>query len=94
MGLEAELRRWHLALQAEGARSKDLPARVRKQYRKAKDFTPEQLRLETYQRYNGGAYWEWDNGKRQWVKSPPNDYADESVRIEELVTSGRPPADW
>lgn len=74
--------------------AKTYPARVRKQYPKAKDFTPEQLRLETYQRYNGGAYWEWDNGKRQWVKSPPNDYADESVRIEELVISGRPPADW
>jgi hypothetical protein len=70
------------------------PARVRQKYPDASDFTSAQLRLETYQRYNGGAYWKWDDINKAWVKSPPNSYADESVSIETAVMSGNPPADW
>ncbi len=29
---------------------------------------------ETIQRYNGGAYWQWDQTHSQWHASPPNHY--------------------
>lgn len=70
------------------------PARVRQQHPDATDFTAEQLKLETYQRYNGGAYWKWDDTNKVWVKTPPNTYADESYAIEKAVVAGNPPGDW
>jgi len=70
------------------------PSRVRKQYPKATEFTPEELKLETYQRYNGGAYWKWEDRTKKWVNSPPNNYANESIRIENLILSGNLPNDW
>jgi hypothetical protein len=70
------------------------PARVRRQFPKATDFTAQQLGLETYQRYNGGAYWQWDDQAQKWINNPPNSYADESFRIENLVRAGTPPGDW
>jgi hypothetical protein len=70
------------------------PSRVRTQYPSATDFTPDELKLETYQRYNGGAYWKWDDQAKKWVKSPPNNYAEESIRIESLILSGNIPNDW
>lgn len=44
------------------------PARVRKNHPTATDFTPAQLKLETYQRYNGGGYWQWDPESSKWKK--------------------------
>jgi len=70
------------------------PGRVRNNYPDATDFTPEQLKLETYQRYNGGGYWQWDDANKRWVVKPNNGYADESLRIEKSVADGNPPPDW
>jgi hypothetical protein len=70
------------------------PARTRKKFPDARDFTAAELKLETYQRYNGGAYWAWDDKKKKWVKSPPNGYADEILRIETNVRAGRFPPGW
>jgi hypothetical protein len=80
------------ATKANDART--YPARVRQQYPDATDFTAAQLRLETYQRYNGGAYWKWDDVNKVWIRNPPNSYADESLAIEKSVSAGNPPADW
>jgi hypothetical protein len=80
------------ATKAKDART--YPARVRKKFPDATDFTPDQLKLETYQRYNGGAYWKWDDEEKVWVKSPPNSYADDSLAIETAVLNGNPPRDW
>jgi hypothetical protein len=80
------------ATKANDART--YPARVRQQYPDATDFTAEQLKMETYQRFNGGAYWKWDDANKKWVKSPPNNYADESLAIETAVLGGNPPGDW
>ena len=70
------------------------PARVRQQFPDAVDFNQEQLRLETYQRYNGGGYWQWDDVNKRWMPRQTNGYADESRRIEVLVSAGTPPPDW
>ncbi len=78
----------------KGRDAETYPSRVRRQHPDATDFTVEQLRLETYQRYNGGSYWDWAPENGQWVRNPPNGYADESLRIQELVENGTPPADW
>jgi hypothetical protein len=70
------------------------PARVRRQFPDAVDFDAEQLKLETYQRYNGGGYWQWNDIDKRWAAGTTNGYADESRRIEMLVNAGTPPADW
>jgi hypothetical protein len=33
-------------------------------------FTEEQLQIETYTRYNGGSYHEWDGSAKKWVRHP------------------------
>jgi hypothetical protein len=70
------------------------PARVRQQFPDATDFNGEQLKLETYQRYNGGGYWEWDDVNKRWKGRQTNGYGDESVRIEQSVAAGAPPPEW
>ena len=60
------------------------PARIRKSTKGcpnntlcnagATDFTPDQLLHEELQRYNGGAYWQWDHVNNVWVAQPPNGY--------------------
>lgn len=80
------------AVKASDART--YPMRVRQQFPDAPDFTTEQLKLETYQRYNGGAYWKWDDPHKVWVSSPPNNYANESLSIERSVAAGNPPGEW
>lgn len=70
------------------------PARVRQQYPDATDFDAAQLKLETYQRYNGGGYWTWNDVDKRWDRKQTNGYADESMRIETLVNAGTPPGDW
>jgi len=40
----------------------------------------EVLLRETIQRYNGGAYWRWNNTTRQWVPNPPNNYVADVLR--------------
>jgi hypothetical protein len=57
-------------------------------------LTAEQFRLAEYQWYNGGWYWGWDAAARQWVKITPEPYADDAVRIENLVTQGTFPPEW
>ena len=78
----------------KAADARGYPARVRKQYPEATNFTPEQLKLETYQRYNGGAYWKWDDAQNAWTRAAPNRYGDESLALERAVSGGRPPSDW
>jgi hypothetical protein len=43
----------------------------------ATDFTADQLLRESIQRYNGGAYWHWDNVNNVWVARPPNGYVNQ-----------------
>lgn len=38
--------------------------------RSGRTYTAEQLRLETWCRWNGGAYHVWDAGTSQWVRNP------------------------
>lgn len=54
----------------------------------------EQMRLSLYQYYNGGFYWEWDNVANGWRKYGNFVYADDSMRIEQMVNAGTPPIDW
>jgi hypothetical protein len=65
-------------LQAKGADAAGYPGRVRTRrtnpFPAATDFTAEQLRLETIQRFNGGAYWRWNNTTLMWEAHPPNSY--------------------
>jgi hypothetical protein len=70
------------------------PARTRETYPNATDFTPDQLRMETWQRYNGGHYWTWDDANQRWAPDPPNNYADTLLAVYNSVNSGTPPADW
>lgn len=71
------------------------PSRVRAQGNPAaRDFVAAELRLETYQRYNGGAYWKWDPIAQQWTKSPPNGYADASFELETEIQTGKTPPGW
>ncbi len=61
----------------------------------APKLTEDQLKLAIYQRYNSGYYWVWNDQARVWEKSGTNSaYGDDAVRIEELVSSGKPPNDW
>jgi hypothetical protein len=60
------------------------PGRVKRNFPDATDFVALNLIdqdtgqpyvvLETIQRYNGGAYWVWNDVTKAWVKSPPNQY--------------------
>jgi hypothetical protein len=34
---------------------------------KTKNYTDEQVEMETYSRYNGGAYYEWDENNKKWM---------------------------
>lgn len=52
------------------------PGRTKQEFPNATDFTPDQLQMETWQRYNGGHYWKWDDPNQQWVRDAPNNYAD------------------
>ena len=84
-----------VALFTEKARqARTYPSRIRQTYPDATDFNAEQLKLETYQRYNGGAYWNWDDESRRWVKQDTTGYADECLRVEKLVSAGTPPPEW
>lgn len=74
--------------------AKSYPARTRKKFPDAKNFTQEELKLETYQRYNGGNYWKWDDTLKIWIKDNSNGYADDCYRIEKLVNTGNPPNEW
>lgn len=74
--------------------AKSYPSRVRNQYPEATDFTEKELKLETYQRYNGGAYWKWHDTSKKWQASPPNNYANESLAIEERILAEDFPSDW
>lgn len=60
----------------------------------APQLTRDQLKLALYQYYNGGFYWEWDVKNLAWKTTGNVAYGDDSLRIEQLVASGRPPADW
>lgn len=57
-------------------------------------LTADQIRLAEYQWYNGGWYWGWNAGIEKWDKITTETYADDAVRLEELVKAGSPPADW
>lgn len=71
-------------LAGKAAEAQGYPARVRARRRGcpnntlcnagATDFTADQLERETIQRYNGGAYWQWDRVNNVWVAHPPNNY--------------------
>lgn len=77
--------------------ARTFPRRERRRaFPKATDFTPEQLAFETYQRYNGGAYWQWDDDHQEWVVGPNEhaDYAEKSMRIQRAVQAGTPPPGW
>lgn len=75
--------------------AKGYPARVRKnKFPEARDFNEKELKLEAYQRYNGGAYWEWSNPQKKWVPAPLNNYADTAYKIEQAVRAGKPPKEW
>lgn len=70
------------------------PARARRTHPDAAEFTAEELKLETYQRYNGGAYWGWSDTLKRWVKVTRSRYADDCYALEKAVESGSPPEDW
>ncbi|ESW74461.1 hypothetical protein X773_26790 [Mesorhizobium sp. LSJC285A00] len=63
-------------------------------YPHAPKLSAEQVRLALYQFYNGGFYWEWDDVAKSWKKYGNFAYADDSMRIEQMVNAGTPPADW
>jgi hypothetical protein len=60
----------------------------------APKLTQEQLKLATYQYYNGGWYWDFDATAKTWQKIGTTSYGDDALRIEKLVSAGTPPADW
>ena len=70
------------------------PSRERRKYPDVTNFTAEQLKLEIYQRYNGGAYWKWDDARKTWFKGPINSYADDAYALEQQVQAGQAPPDW
>lgn len=37
---------------------------------KKREYTDEQLKLETWSRWNGGVYHTWDNNAKEWVRNP------------------------
>jgi Glucodextranase, domain B len=37
--------------------------------------------LETIQRYNGGAYWHWNDSQMVWVRQPPNNYVQSVLSV-------------
>ncbi|MBN1396427.1 MAG: hypothetical protein JXA06_00170 [Bacteroidetes bacterium] len=71
-------------------------------YQNATDFTTEeQILRETFQRYNGGAYWIWHpfrpqdpNSPGEWRPRPLNDYGDILWGIYLRIQAGNPPNDW
>ncbi len=70
------------------------PARARRTHPDATDFTAHELKMETYQRYNGGAYWGWNDTLKRWVKVTRSRYADDCFALETAVAAGNPPDDW
>lgn len=79
---------------AKEEEARTYPARVRRRWPAARDFTPEELKAEAYQRYNGGAYWNWDDALGEWVAAPRNDYADRCLEIESRVLADDFPPEW
>jgi hypothetical protein len=71
-------------------------------YRNAADFnTEEQIMKETFQRYNGGAYWRWipfnQNDPRSpgyWEAHPVNNNGNNYWNTYRRVQLGNPPAEW
>lgn len=101
---------WHWKRNAEQAKADYLARREQaaaypqslrdsdpKKYRKLPDFTPEQLRMETYQSFSDGRYYVPKRkglfGKRwKWVKRDDvNAYADECAALEKAIAAGRFP---
>lgn len=78
----------------KASHAKSYPERIRKIYPDVKDFDDTQLKLETYQEYNGGNYWEWDDIKKLWTKVTESNYADDCLNTENLVTAGNFPSEW
>lgn len=74
--------------------AREYPRRTRQTYPNATDFTEDQLRRETWQRYNGGHYWAWDDESQQWVSDPPNNYAAKVAAYYDAVNSGDLPPGW
>ena len=81
------------------ARSGELPAG----FQNATDFTTqEQIQKETYQRYNGGRYWDWIPQRRNdpgssgaWQPRPrTSGYGDRAWSLQQSVEQGRVPALW
>ena len=70
------------------------PGRVREKFPDALDFTPEQLRLERIQRYNGGRYWNWNDEEKRWEKAKNSGYADHIDSIVARIKAGDFPSDW
>jgi hypothetical protein len=69
---------------------------IRDEYPDAPELTADQLKLAYYQYYNGGFYWKWNNVAKAWQKmsAAATKYADDCLRVENLVRAGTPPADW
>ncbi len=70
------------------------PGRVRKKFPDATDFTPEQARLETIQRYNGGRYWNWNDERKEWEKAKNSGYADKINGYVQQIDRGDFPPGW
>jgi len=70
------------------------PGRVRAKFPAATDFTDDQLKMETWQRYNGGGYWQWNDGAAQWQEKSNSGYADKLAQFEIDINGGTPPAGW
>lgn len=77
------------------ADAKGFPARERKRaFPEATDFTPEQLKLEAVQRYNGGSYWAWNDSEKKWIRENMSNYTDTFVALESQILNGNYPAEW
>lgn len=77
------------------ADAEGFPARERKRaFPDATDFTADQLKLEAVQRYNGGAYWAWNDAEKKWVRENMSNYTDSFTALEKQVLEGNYPAEW
>jgi hypothetical protein len=78
----------------------EYPATLRRNFPQVTDFSPHQLQMETFNRYNRGAstkypYWVWDEASNAWQRKWNYvTYADTSWDYLERVKTGNPPADW
>ncbi len=63
----------------------------------ATDFIEEELKMDTYQLFNGGHYYIWDNEQKKWIKNPYIDntgYAEGCKALEEQIINENYPDYW